>query len=367
VTIAGADGPVSDLEVAAMCLALGLAGRGRREASPNPSVGAVLLHGTEIVGQGWTAAFGGPHAEVRALAQAGARARGATAVMTLEPCNHTGRTGPCTVALASAGVVRVVYGATDPGSLAGGGGARLRAAGVQVVAGVLEPWAREVHRTFLHDAATSRPLVTLKLAATADARMAVAGRDWVTGPAARRRVHVLRSRNDAVLVGIGTVLADDPQLDVRHVESPGGQPRPVWIDRGGRTPLDARVVRSGGVVVTGEGSAIGWRKGLAARGVRVVIVVERDGRLDLAAAVTALRGLGIVRLLAEPGPGLASGLFDSGLVDDLVLHIAPDVAGVAGLPTVPPALWAAPSSHEWVVRSARPLGLDREVVVRPRR
>jgi diaminohydroxyphosphoribosylaminopyrimidine deaminase/5-amino-6-(5-phosphoribosylamino)uracil reductase len=263
--------------------------------SPNPPVGAVVLDADgELAGVGATRPPGGPHAEVVALAAAGERARGGTAVVTLEPCRHTGRTGPCTQALLAAGLSRVVYGVADPTAQAAGGAEVLRTAGVEVVelgvaADSLEAW--------LAAQRLGRPFVTWKYAATLDGRSAAADGSsrWITSEAARADVHRLRSEVDAVLVGVGTVLADDPELTVRP--DPGHQPLRVVLDRSGRTPAAARVHPA------------------------LVLAVEP------AEALKALHDLGMVSVLLEGGPTLAAAFLSAGLVDRVVGYVAPALLG----------------------------------------
>ncbi len=292
-------------------VALGRAGLGT--TSPNPSVGCVILDVTAaVVGEGATQPPGGPHAEVVALAAAGERARGGTAVVTLEPCSHTGRTGPCTEALLAAGVARVVYAAADPDPLAAGGAAVLRAAGVDVAhlgesqAGYLWPW--------LHAVRTARPTVTWKSASTLDGRVAAPDGTsrWITGPPARAEVHRLRSEVDAVLVGIGTVLADDPQLTARDPATgmpTGRQPLRVVMDTQERTPSNARV-----------------RDDAAA----TLLLTGTHAPAD---ALAVLHERGVRHVLLEGGPTLAGAFVAAGLVDELIAYVAPALLG-AGAPSV---------------------------------
>ncbi len=277
--------------------------------SPNPAVGAVVLDADgALVGTGASAPPGGPHAEVRALAQAGDRARGGTAVVTLEPCRHTGRTGPCTTALLEAGVARVVVACADPTALAGGGAQLLRDAGLDVVTGVLEDDAAlGPLEGWLTAQATGRPFVTWKYAATLDGRSAAADGTsrWITGESARADVHRLRAEVDAVLVGVGTVLADDPQLTVRP--DPGRQPLRVVLDRTGRTPPSARVH---------DGAA-------------ETLVLDAPPR----EALVALQERGVVSVLLEGGPTLAGAFLAEGLVDRVVGYVAPALLG-DGLPAL---------------------------------
>ncbi len=331
---------------AAMARAVDLAARGLGRTSPNPVVGCVVLdeHGA-LVGEGFHEQAGGPHAEVNALRAAGERARGGTAVVTLEPCRHTGRTGPCTQALLAAGVARVVIGVSDPTAAAGGGAEELRAAGVEVVTGVGIEAATHVNRAWLHAVATGRPFVTWKLATTLDGRTAAADGTsrWITGPQARAAVHALRSHRDAVLVGAGTLRADDPHLAVRGL--PGAaQPLRVVIDSAATIPLTARVLDDAAtslVVVDRDRDA----SRLTAAGVDV-LAVPRDARgLDLHAVLAGLHERGIRSVLLEGGAHLAASFVAADLVDEVVAHIAPALLGAgspvlqdAGISTITEAL-----------------------------
>lgn len=308
-----------------MAVALALGERARGRTAPNPAVGCVLVKDDHLLAEGWTQPPGGQHAEAMALARA-ADPRGATAYVTLEPCAHTGRTPPCADALVAAGVARVVVATSDPNEVAAGGAARLRAAGVEVVEGVLQEWARRQLAPFLTAAMTGRPHLTLKLAQTVDGQLTAPGSRWVTGPASRRAVHRLRSRVDAVLVGSGTVLADDPRLDVRDVPARDAQPRAIVLDARGRTPPTARVVRPGTVVVTARGDDR-WQDDLRARGVEVVHAAPGAANgVELASTLQALwRDLGVQTILAEPGQTLAAALLGAGVVDRVVRHVATSV------------------------------------------
>jgi diaminohydroxyphosphoribosylaminopyrimidine deaminase/5-amino-6-(5-phosphoribosylamino)uracil reductase len=277
--------------------------------SPNPPVGAVVLdRAGEPVGEGVTSPPGGPHAEVLALRQAGVRAYGGTLVTTLEPCNHVGRTGPCSAAALEAGIGRVVFACADPTDLAGGGGEVLAAGGVEVVGGLLAAEVAEGPlEAWLHVQRTGRPFVTWKYAATLDGRSAAADRTsrWITGPEARSDVHRLRSEVDAVVVGVGTVLADDPALTVRP--DPGRQPLRVVLDSRGRTPLAAQV-----------------RDGAA----ETLVLTERDvPRHDLTAVLKVLHDRGVVSVLVEGGPTLAAAFMTAGLVDRVIGYVAPALLG----------------------------------------
>lgn len=287
--------------------------------SPNPPVGAVVLgESGEVVGEGATQPPGGAHAEVMALRQAGDRAH--TVVVTLEPCHHTGRTGPCTQALERAGVRRVVFACADPTERAGGGGAALQAAGLEVVPGLLgEEVSAGPLAAWLHRQSTGRPHVTWKYAATLDGRSAAADGTsrWVTGPLARQDVHLLRAQSDAVLVGIGTVLADDPSLTVRP--DPGHQPLRVVLDSSGRTPAFAKVLddHAPTLVVT-QGASLGDGRTLALPG---------DEGIDLPGLLLALAERDVVAVLLEGGPTLAGAFWRAGLVDRVVGYVAPALLG----------------------------------------
>lgn len=351
-----------------MARALVLAERGRASTRPNPVVGAVVVVGDEIVGEGWHAIAGGPHAEIVALQAAGLAARGATVYTTLEPCNHRGRTGPCTQALIEAGVERLVYALDDPNPQAAGGASVLRDAGIDVDGGVLADWAAEQNEVFLHVHTSGRPHVTLKLAQTLDGELRSSDR-WITGRPARVAVHRRRALSDAVLVGSGTVLDDDPRLDVRHVEPPARQPRPVVLDARGRTPLDAQVVRPGAIVVTTAASPADHNEALLDAGVAVEVVPAGvDGGVDVAAALNVLLRHDVHALLIEGGELVTASFVAAGLVDVLVLHIAVTAIGPSGLPavapaTVPPDL----AGWRWKTERAGFLGRDLEVVAVPER
>ncbi|MET0423474.1 MAG: bifunctional diaminohydroxyphosphoribosylaminopyrimidine deaminase/5-amino-6-(5-phosphoribosylamino)uracil reductase RibD [Actinoplanes sp.] len=320
----------------AMRRAIALAARGLGTTSPNPVVGCLLLDiDGEVVGEGFHAYAGGPHAEIVALAQAGERARGGTAVVTLEPCNHTGRTGPCSQALIRAGVRRVVIAVDDPTPIAAGGAVTLRAAGVQVETGVRRPDASLGNVAWLTAVRRGRPYVIWKFAATLDGRSAATDgtSQWITSAPARADVHVLRSTVDAIVAGVGTVLADDPQLTVRDLKDGSlaiKQPLRVVVDSSGRTPEKARVrdVAAPTWIVTGDEVGAG-----------------ADGRVDLPALMAALFGRGIRSVLLEGGPTLAGAFLAAGLVDQVIGYVAPKLLGAgtsalvdAGVGTIADAL-----------------------------
>ncbi len=357
--------PASDDYFMGRCL--DLARRGAGHASPNPLVGCVIVapDGTTL-GEGWHAQYGGPHAEPNAIADALARwgggaLRGATLYVNLEPCAHWGKTPPCAPLVAGQGFRRVVVGMEDPfGQVAGRGLEMLRAAGVEVAVGVREGECRRLNEAFTHHVITGRPLVVLKVAQTLDGFAATpAGHSqWVTGEAARRRVHALRGELDAVLVGAGTARADNPALTVRHVA--GRQPRRVVLDRAGQLPpslqlfTDAWAAKT--IAVVAPGAAPAYAAALRQKGGEVLEIPEKDGRLDLAALLDALgagrAGAPVQSLLVEAGPGLGRAFFEADLVDRFLAFVAPALLG-GGLPAVsfaPPdrmdgaRRWAA---HTW--------------------
>lgn len=302
----------------AMRRAIALAARGLGTTSPNPVVGCVLLDPDgEVVGEGFHAYAGGPHAEIVALAQAGQRAHGGIAVVTLEPCDHTGRTGPCSTALVRAGVARVVVAVPDPNPVASGGAGTLRTAGVQVEFGVRADEAEAGNIAWLTSVRRGWPYVIWKYAATLDGRSAaVDGTSmWITSEAARIEVHALRGTVDAVIAGVGTILADDPRLTARNLSDDSmaiRQPLRVVVDSSGRTPADARVR---------DGAAGTWIATTAQVG------AGPDGRVDLPALLAALHGRGVRSVLLEGGPRLAGAFLAAGLVDKVVGYLAPRLLG----------------------------------------
>jgi diaminohydroxyphosphoribosylaminopyrimidine deaminase/5-amino-6-(5-phosphoribosylamino)uracil reductase len=327
---------MTDLDYGAlMRRAIALAELGRYGASPNPFVGAVLLarDGT-VVGEGAHRRFGGPHAEVEALRAAGERARGGTVVVTLEPCSIHGKTPPCVDALVAAGVATVVAGTRDPNPAVDGAGlAALRARGLVVVEGVEEAACRDLIRRFGHWQRTGFPFVTLKLAMTADGKLAArAGRaQRITGDAARRAGYALREEHDAVLVGVGTVLADDPRLTRRLGLNPEPRVRRAVLDTRLRTPADAALLAEdpGSVVVfCGAGATPSRRARLERAGAAVVEVeVDGTGRCDPAAALRWLSGHGVGAVLVEGGGEIHYSFLAAGLAQELVEFVAPVVLG----------------------------------------
>lgn len=321
---------------ACMARALQLARRGLYTTHPNPRVGSVLLRDGAVIGSGWHERAGGPHAEIAALAQSGGNVAGATCYVTLEPCAHAGRTPPCVDALLAAGIRRVVAAMIDPNPLVSGrGAARLRDAGVEVETGLLEAEAAALNPGFLLRMREGRPWVRCKLALSADGRTAPAGGGpgWISGQAARREVQRLRAMSGAVVTGIGTVLSDDPRLNLRESSLRDSQPLRVVFDRGLRCPVDARILRLPGrtLLMTESGDA---ERHAALRRAGAEVVVP--GVAGAGFAQAALRWLAreeqVNEVLVEAGATLSWALLDAGLVDELVLYQAPVVLGGSAAP-----------------------------------
>jgi diaminohydroxyphosphoribosylaminopyrimidine deaminase/5-amino-6-(5-phosphoribosylamino)uracil reductase len=325
---------MSERDQAFMRRALELAARARGLTSPNPIVGAVVVAGDEIVGEGFHRAAGEPHAEPEALDAAGGRARGGTLYVTLEPCVHHGRTPPCAPRVIASGVRRVVVALGDPDPrVAGRGLEALRAAGIDVTAGVLEDEAAHQNRAFLVAMRTGRPHVTLKGAMTLDGRIAdVDGVSrWITGEAARRHAHRLRSESDAIAVGIETVLRDDPWLNVRLATPWPREPYRVVVDSLARTPVDARLIATGtaarAIVAVTDRAPRARVDALAARGATVVPCPAADGRVDVRALLAWLAGREARALLVEGGGEVHAAFLDAGLVDRVAVFVAPLLLG----------------------------------------
>lgn len=345
--------------------ALRLGARGLGRAWPNPAVGCVLVRDGRVLGRGWTQIGGRPHAETMALLQAG-QAVGATAYVTLEPCAHHGHTPPCAEALIAARVARVVTALTDPDArVSGKGHAMLRAAGISVTEGVLAAQARAANAGFLKRVTRGLPFVTLKLAATLDGRTATASGEsrWITGPDARRAVHLLRMTHDAVLVGSGTARADDPDLTVRDM---GAAHQPLRIVLDSRLTHDphsrlGRTARQSPVwLLHGPHAPATARAAWAAQGA-TLIALPGDGHLDLTAALQALAARGLTRILCEGGGKLAAALIRDGLVDEVVLHTAGALIGQEGRPALGPlSLPALADAPRLTLVSQRRLGNDVE-------
>jgi diaminohydroxyphosphoribosylaminopyrimidine deaminase/5-amino-6-(5-phosphoribosylamino)uracil reductase len=313
-----------------MARALQLAAQGLYTTSPNPRVGCVLVKDGEVVGEGWHVRAGEAHAEVHALQAASGQARGTTAYVTLEPCSHHGRTPPCADALVVAGVARVVCAMQDPNpQVAGQGIARLRAAGIEVECGLMEEAARALNIGFIARMTRSRPWLRSKVAASLDGRTALANgvSQWITGDAARQDVQQWRARSCAVMTGVGTVLADDPRLNVRIATE--RQPLRVVLDSTLRMSPSARLLQGGKVLVCTASADAGKRAALEQKGAEVLLLADDTGRVDLQATMQALAQRGINEVLVEAGRVLNGALLRAGLVDELVLYLAPQMLGDA--------------------------------------
>ena len=329
--------PVSGLDDARfMALALTLGRRGQGRTWPNPAVGAVVVKDGVIIGRGWTQPGGRPHAETEALRRAGGQARAATLYTSLEPCSHHGKTPPCVDAIIGAGVTRVVSALADPNPLvAGAGHWRMAEQGIVVEVGIGAEEARRAHAGHIRRVQDGRPHVTLKLAVSSDEKVGLAGRKpaRITGEDAAARVHLMRARNDAVLTGIGTVLADDPLLTCRL---PGmHSPVRIVLDAMVRVPLASKLVetaRQTPLWLISGGAAIPEREqALLAHGVELMAVASRDGKIDIAAALELLAQRGITRLMVEAGPILAAAFLRADLVDEATLFRSTHVIGKNGI------------------------------------
>jgi diaminohydroxyphosphoribosylaminopyrimidine deaminase/5-amino-6-(5-phosphoribosylamino)uracil reductase len=321
-----------------MAHALRLAARGLGNVWPNPAVGCVLVRDGLIVGRGWTQPGGRPHAEVRALEQAGPLAEGATAYVTLEPCAHHGHTPPCANALIAAKVARVVTAITDPDPrVSGKGHAMLRAAGIVVTEGVLTAEATHLNAGFLKRVTQGLPFVTLKLAASLDGRTATATGEsrWITGPESRRKVHAMRLSHDAVMVGSGTALADDPDLTVRDMGATR-QPIRIVLDRLLRHSPQSRLGRTAKDhpvwLLHGPSAPEPARNAWQATGATLIETPEADGHLNLTAALQSLAQRGLTRILSEGGSTIAAALVKAGLVDELAMFTGGVLIGAEGHP-----------------------------------
>lgn len=322
-----------------MRAALALARRGLGQTAPNPSVGCVITQSGRVVGRGFTSPSGRPHAEVNALAMAGEQARGGTAYVTLEPCSFTGKSGPCTQALVSAGISRVVVGARDPHpSVNGAGLAQLRAAGLSVTEGVLQKECLAMIAGFANVQLSRRPLLRLKLASSLDGRIATSEGEskWITADLGRRAVHMMRAQHDAVMVGVGTVLADDPDLTCRLEGARSTPLIRIVVDSHLRTPLLSRLVVGAAdnpVWILHRNGADKLRsQALAGAGVKLLELPASNAGVDLQVGMQLLAECGLTRVLAEGGGTLAAGLLRADLVDRLAWFHAPCVIGGDGFP-----------------------------------
>jgi diaminohydroxyphosphoribosylaminopyrimidine deaminase/5-amino-6-(5-phosphoribosylamino)uracil reductase len=360
---------LSAVDHGTMACALQLAERGLWTTTPNPRVGCVLLRDGEVVGEGWHERAGEPHAEVHALRAAGDQARGATAYVTLEPCSHHGRTPPCAEALVAAGVTRVVAAMADPNPLVAGNGlALLRAAGIETACGLLENEARELNIGFVSRMTRGRPWLRLKAAASLDGKTALdnGSSQWITGPAARRDGHAWRARACAILTGIGTVRDDDPQLTVREVDTPR-QPLRVIVDSRLETPLTAKILSGGPVLVAAAVDDEKKANSLRAAGAEVLLLPNAAGKVELKDLLEELARRGINEVHAEAGFKLNGSLLREGLVDELLLYLAPCLIGhaAAGIFNLP-ALAELDDRRLLQVRDLRQVGEDIRLIARCR-
>jgi diaminohydroxyphosphoribosylaminopyrimidine deaminase / 5-amino-6-(5-phosphoribosylamino)uracil reductase len=347
--------------------ALELAARGLFTTTPNPRVGCVIVRDGRAIGEGWHERAGEAHAEVRALADAKARGestRGATLYVTLEPCNHYGRTPPCTEALLAAGIARVVAAMPDPNSIATGGAERLGAAGVKVDCGLFEQEARDLNPGWIKRLREGRPWVRVKIAASLDGKTALeaGASQWITGQPARADGHRWRARACAILTGIGTVREDDPRLTVREVETPR-QPLKVLIDRHGELAANARLLESGRVLIfSAEPAKRTWAN------VENIVLRGPDGRVDLEAMLRELGQRELNEIHVEAGAKLNGALLAAGLVDELLIYLAPCILGdpARGMFALPAALSQLSARVPLVIREQQPIGDDWRIVARLR-
>jgi diaminohydroxyphosphoribosylaminopyrimidine deaminase / 5-amino-6-(5-phosphoribosylamino)uracil reductase len=357
------------IDHAHMAQALRLAERGLYTTQPNPRVGCVIAHGDDVLGEGWHQRAGEPHAEVYALREAGERARGATAYVTLEPCAHHGRTPPCADALIAAGVKRVVIAAEDPfPQVAGRGIGKLRDAGVTVDVGLMREAARELNVGFFSRIERGRPWLRVKLAMSLDGRTALANGEskWITGEAARADVQRWRARSSAILSGSGTVLADDPRFTVRLPEDAAfAPPLRVILDRQLRTPAGSHVLDGSVPTLLLHGAAASGADERFARVERIALAMSGDA-LDLRAALALLAGRGCNEVHVEAGPTLCGALFAAGLVDELLLYVAPLLLGDSARPLLQlPALDDMARRWQLQMVDQRMLGQDTRLRLRP--
>jgi diaminohydroxyphosphoribosylaminopyrimidine deaminase / 5-amino-6-(5-phosphoribosylamino)uracil reductase len=351
-----------------MARALQLAEQGLWTTSPNPRVGCVLVQAGEIVGEGWHAKAGEPHAEVHALKAAGERARGATAYVTLEPCSHYGRTPPCAEALIAAGVSRVIAAMTDPNPLVAGKGlAMLQAAGIETASGVLENEARELNIGFVSRMTRGRPWLRLKAAASLEGKTALNNgvSQWITGPDARRDGHRWRARASAILTGSGTVRDDDPSLTVREVETTR-QPLRVVVDSRLETPATAKVLQGGPVLIAAAVDNPEKAEVLRSTGAEIVFLPNSQGKVDLPGLMQELGRRGINEVHAEAGCKLNGSLLRAGLVDEFLFYFAPCLIGddANGLFCLP-ALTTLAGKQALQIRDVRQIGPDIRLIARP--
>lgn len=316
-----------------MKMALTLAKKGQGYTSPNPMVGAVVVKGSKVIGSGYHQSFGEAHAEVNAIEDAGSQAKGATLYVNLEPCNHIGKTPPCTLRILEAGIKRVVMAMEDPNTVAGGGADFLKAHRVEVLTGVCEAAAKKLNEAFIKYVSKKRPFVLLKCAATLDGRIATRAGDskWVTGDKARKFVHQLRHAVDAILVGIGTIHADDPRLTTRLDSDSGLDPVRIVLDTHLSISPDARILQldsnSDTILVTGNTVTEVKKKRVVKAGVRLMEQPVINGQIDLKSLMVRLGSMGITSLLIEGGSRVIASAIRSGIIDKALFFYAPKILG----------------------------------------
>lgn len=352
--------------------ALTLAKKGVGKTSPNPAVGCVIVKNGAIIGEGWHKRAGGHHAEVHALEMAGVEARGADVYVTLEPCSHTGKTPPCSDALIKAGVKRVVAGMGDPNPRVNGSGlAALRLAGIETLCGLLEKECRAINIPFIKHVTSGMPFVTYKCAMTLDGNIAtITGESrWISGEASRKHVHLMRSRMDAIMVGVDTIIADNPLLTVRHVK--GKNPLRVIVDTRLRTPESVNVLSeklsSGTIIATTECNPRIHLRYLQ-QGATIVVCDEYDGRVDMRDLLQKLGVMGVQSILLEGGSRLAGDMLQHGLIDELVFFVAPKVIGSNGFaPFTLQGISSMAQAIKMEFTDVRRSGSDIVVTARPER
>jgi diaminohydroxyphosphoribosylaminopyrimidine deaminase/5-amino-6-(5-phosphoribosylamino)uracil reductase len=352
-----------------MARALQLAARGLYTTSPNPRVGCVIVKDGKIIGEGWHQKAGEPHAEIHALMEAGMAAQGATVYVSLEPCSHHGRTPPCADALIGAGVAKVIAAAQDPNPhVSGNGLARLKAAGIETASGLMEGEARELNAGFFKRMVLGHPLVRIKTASSLDGRTALSSGEskWITGEAARADVHRLRAQSCAILTGIETVLADNPQMNVRlDAERPSNttettrQPIKIIVDSSLRTPSDAAILRGEKTLIACAAPDAKKAAALEAAGAEILCLPGADGKVDLNALLSRLAQKGVNEVMTEAGPRLNGALIAAGLVDEWVQYLAPCLLGTAARPLFDlPEPASMQGRINWKLADQRMLGAD---------
>lgn len=359
-----------------MARALHLAERGLYSTTPNPRVGCVIVKNGQIIGEGWHQKAGAPHAEINALMQAGPASLGATVYVTLEPCSHHGRTPPCADALIGAGVTRVIAAIQDPNpNVSGQGLARLKAAGITVEHGLLAAQAHDLNAGFVKRMVLGHPYVRIKTASSLDGKTALSSGEskWITGEAARADVHRLRARSCAILTGINTVLADNPQLNVRDIDATRPdensvttrQPIKVIVDSHLRTPPDARILQGAKTLVACAFPDSQKTAALEAAGAEILCLPGADGRVNLHALLSRLAQKGINEVMTEAGPGLNGALLAAGLVDEWVQYLAPCLLGSNARPLFDlPEPATMQDRLNWKLIDQRMIGADLRLVWR---